>query len=180
MSKLHHRKLSRVFPAYHPRRGEETYFVEKLIESLILNGNYEITDEQIQSCVGATIDLVWAKHHTIRAGNHVKAGDKIRFSVWSAKPYCSKQIVIAPDIEVMNVWDFEVKVASKSGGCIYLNNRLFAVIDTKDMFSDNYHWEGLKMMGENDGLTSIDFLNWFQFPKPFQGQLITWNPDINY
>lgn len=74
--------FSRVYPSYHPRKGESTFFVDKIISG--------------------------EKSHTIRAGNRWKVGDKFSPRVWSDKPYRSPQIEFAPAIEVKKVFDFKV------------------------------------------------------------------------
>lgn len=164
MSKLHHRKLSRVFPAYHPRAGEPTYFVEKMWESIYLENPEWLQDKlELQSTFAlAQSGIYTPKHHTIRAGHHVKPGDFIRLSVWSGKPYRSKQIVVAPDIEVVSTWDF-----------------------CKDLLAGEFRMNGkeiapevLQQIANNDGLSIGDFTSWFN--KPFTGQIICWSKTVNY
>lgn len=102
-----------------------------------------------------------AKHHTIRAGNRWKVGDKFSPRVWSKKPYNSKHIIIAPDIEVKKIWDFEIKDSEVIiNGCLY-NGKAKELI-------------------KNDGLKEMEFWQWFKFPKPFKGQIICWNENIEY
>ncbi len=168
MSKLHHRKFARFFPAYHPRAGEPTYFVEKIVKSLHREGlrPWDIDPKIFSTEVYHIVD---PKPHTIRAGHHVKPGDFIRMSVWSGKPYASKQIVIAPDVEVMKTWDFEIV---DLGGviCIRLNNEPFGQLHPLA--------SGAQQLSKNDGLGVIDFVNWFN--KPFTGQIISWSDSVNY
>lgn len=54
---------STVFPKGHPREGQPTYFVEKI--------------------------LAGEKIHTIRAGHRWKDGDMMDYMFWSGKPYRS-------------------------------------------------------------------------------------------
>lgn len=160
--------FSRVFPAYHPRKGEPTYFVEKFWESIrneqnILSPQYQfMKDEKISDIM--RWNHYQPKHHTIRAGNRWKEGDKFSPRVWSGKPYNSKQIIIAPDIEIVKVWSI-----------------------SKDLISKNFYINGIEQeadnlleLAKNDGLSLSDLLLWFQYPKPFVGQIICWNPNINY
>ena len=101
------------------------------------------------------------KFHTIRSGNRWKVGDKFSPRVWSCKPYRSKQIVIAPDIEIKQTWSFE--------------------IENKDIFIDYNLYSGAEnLIAKNDGLETNDFLNWFKYPKPFSGQIISWDEKIKY
>lgn len=57
------------------------------------------------------------KGHTVRAGHRFKPGDIVSLRVWGndvnpksgrSGPYHSKQIIIAPDIQVKKTWDFEI------------------------------------------------------------------------
>ena len=103
--------FSTKFPAYHPRKGQPTYFVEKIWLWMVNVDGYsepqyfpefkdvvKIEDILIQSPASG-------KGHTIRAGNRWKVGDKFSPRVWSGKPYASKQIIIAPDIEVKKIFN---------------------------------------------------------------------------
>lgn len=162
MTKLHHRKLARVFPAYHPRKGESTYFVEKLYRSILVGTDYvPITGIEQSLSLLALADAA-PKHHTIRAGNHVQPGDFIRFSVWSDKPYQSKPVVIAPDIEVVRTWNFSKDAL---GGKFRING--------KEIYPAQ-----LEQIANNDGLSIGEFMSWFN--KPFTGQIICWNKTVNY
>lgn len=158
--------FSRFFPSYHPRKGEETFFVEK-----IWKGLGGVINEYTQQFIGEDFkkSIVWnyqlikgVKYHTIRAGNRWKVGDKFSPRVWSGKPYVSKQMTIAPDIEIKKIFEFECK----ADGTFYINNKWIDVTSSD--------------IPENDGLSSDDFLNWFPENKPFSGQIICWNENIKY
>ncbi len=155
--------FSRTFPAYHPRKGEPTYFVEKFTKSLLSQGNRPVDincdfDEEMYY-------LCDPKYHTIRAGQRFKIGDKFSPRVWSGKPYQSKQIIIAPDTEIKKIWNF-----------------------SKDLISPDFYINGIRLqephfmhsIAANDGLSLNDLLAWFKYPKPFSGQIICWNENINY
>lgn len=151
--------FSRVFPSYHPRKGEPTYFVEKVVKSLHWDRPYPPVDIRADFDSDVYINAR-AKHHTIRAGHRWKAGDMFSPRVWSGKPYASKQIQFAPDIEVKKVWSF---------------------------YKDEYKWcmleqFNLESIAFNDGLSVVDFLDWFTLApgKTFDGQIICWNENINY
>lgn len=171
--KKHRKPLSRYFPAHHPRKGEPTYFVEKIYKSIYLQDKSKVSEITIYSCLYENMlspSLVDAsklepKHHTIRAGHNVKVGDTITFYVWSGKPYRSKQIVIAPPIEVKKVWDFELTFDD----LIYIDGKLYAYSSSED---------AIEALAKNDGLSDVDLLNWFK--EPFEGQIICWNDQINY
>jgi len=165
--------FSRQFPAYHPKAGQPTHFVEKIWNSLpnmiipynklrVMNPElpYAVHDiwETIQD---GYMELV-PKYHTIRAGNRWNAGDKFSPRVWSGKPYNSKMITIAPDINIAKVWKFEIK-----------DNSLF--LDGKEL--SHAQWIEL---AKNDGLTVSEMLEWFKYPTDFSGQIICWNPNLEY
>ncbi len=158
--------FSRYFPAYHPRKGEPTYFVEGIWESI--RNNQNIDSPQYHYMKFESDIMRWKqyqpKHHTIRAGNRWKVGDKFSPRVWSGKPYNSKQIIIAPDIEVKKVFKFTLL-----GGV--------AFIDRGDFMNDDQ----LTQLANNDGLSLYDFVWWFKnFSYHFEGQIICWNENITY
>jgi hypothetical protein len=161
--------FSRVFPSYHPRAGQPTYFVEKFWESVGLPDkeySFNLPDEYVNYL---RLDDIWPKHHTIRAGHRWKPGDKFSPRVWSGTPYQSKQIIIAPDIEVKKVWDFEI-----SGSDFRINERVFGSGSEGD-------FETLEKIALNDGLTRYDLLDWFKYPKPTGAmQIICWSEYVNY
>jgi hypothetical protein len=168
--------FSRTFPAYHPKAGQPTYFVEKMWNDFEKRGieiNYKLIcdlnlDKDVKILWDFWVDIdreLAYKHHTIRAGNRWKVGDKFSPRVWSGKPYNSKQIIIAPDIEIKKVWDFEMDL----NGLYSINGKYF---------SDS------RLLAKNDGLSRMDLFYWlmksFDNPKPFKGQIICWNENINY
>lgn len=185
--------FSRMFPPYHPKAGQPTYFVEKLWISLIQEGELSIgrVCELSQETGIGDLDIysirrldLEPKNHTIRVGSRFKVGDKFSPRVWSGKPYNSKQIIIAPDIEVKKVWAFEILdgqsmfIGGMDGRQIYDYSRLSEdqPQETKTYFS----------ICENDGLNADDFDEWFgcgyhkKTQKTFTGQIICWNENINY
>lgn len=154
--------FSRVFPKYHPKAGQPTYFVEKVYKSLFLmkcvppelaiDFNFAVMNDENYK----------AKHHTIRNGNRWKVGDKFSPRVWSGKPYNSKQIILCDDVEIKKVFNF-----------------------SKDLKSDKWYINGVEMssaeridLAENDGLAYKDLLSWFQ--KSFNGQIICWSDVVSY
>jgi len=166
----HIRTFSRYFPGNHPRYGEPTGFVEKFWQSLYEMDESQPSDEFLckkgleEACRNFTGPYDFhAKHHTIRAGNRIKVGDAISFRVWSGKPYLSKQIIIAPDIQVVKTWKFEVRKHH---------------IGTDFYIDDIARFFSLNRLAENDGLSKEDMFDWFN--KPMIGQIICWNPKVEY
>jgi hypothetical protein len=166
------RTFSRRYPATHPRKGEETHFVEKFLMSVGLEGLDDETFKAVDLMVTGgdygllpeMIELYDPKHHTIRGGKHFKAGDYFSPRVWSEGAYHSPMIKLAPDTRICRVWDIELDLTTdfvKINGEIQLNSG-----------------EVIKKLAKNDGLTEEDFRGWFR--KPFKGQIICWNPEIKY
>jgi len=174
-------KFSTRFPATHPRKGQHTYFVEKIWKSLWdseksshnpLAGYWEKYDEAfpIEYSDQENIHNHAPKLHTIRAGNRWKVGDHFSPRVWSGKPYQSKQIQFAPPIQIKKIWDFEVFQCAETK-IIYF--KIDDVVIT-DFEADK--------LAKNDGLEYEDFLEWFNVKpdRPFIGQIIGWNEKVKY
>lgn len=183
--------FSREYPKYHPKAGQPTYFVEKFynslgdiiprrkcgyyyIQSCGLNPNLD-NGTKLRFYDSVKSEITDCKHTTIRAGHRWKVGDKFSPRVWSGKPYNSKQITIAPDIEVVKVWDFELTASLWWDECRAKINGL------------NIELYEFEQLSYNDGLSAKDMLLWLAGPnladskrKPFNGQIICWNPNINY
>lgn len=69
--------FSRYFPKGHPRAGEETYFVEQIYNSIFSLNDWSDAPEQDEDyIIPLNLDIIGIKHHTIRAGNRWKVGDK--------------------------------------------------------------------------------------------------------
>jgi len=171
--------FSRTFPAYHPKAGQPTNFVEQIYNSLgmdftnrrwigMLN---EINPDQKEILAGFVFGGIdykvsGIKRHTIRSGNRWKVGDKFSPRVWSGKPYQSKQIIIAPDIEVKKVWDIEI-----INQTVVLNGVEFCQYSPLScLFYE---------LSKNDGLTAIELIQWFG-DKFFTGQIICWDESVIY
>lgn len=187
--------FSRTYPAYHPKAGQPTHFVEKILnwyfgtmKNLEHNPALHFTGDIIKlknpelyqvggvetfiESLSKDIDA-W-KNHTIRAGRRWKAGDWFSPRVWSGKPYNSKQVIIAPDIQVKKTWDFEVdgngvmSMAKPGEQLKYLDENIDAII------------------AKNDGLEYNDFIDWIVLPYYVRTkdsgpmQIICWNESIEY
>lgn len=162
--------FSRTFPKYHPRAGEETHFVEQIWNGITQLGlphlkNSDFSHEFMWSIL--PLSNYGCKFHTIRAGNRWKVGDKFSPRVWSGKPYHTKQIIIAPDIEVKKVWDFEMDI----NGIYSIDGKYTSEQNDADLAT-------------NDGLSEPDMHFWFMpnynKPKEFKGQVICWDENIEY
>lgn len=167
--------FSRTFPAFHPKAGEPTFFAEKIWNSIHAIGKVYTTNFYSVQTLNSKLDIssYWEtindeygefgeKYTTIRAGNNWKVGDMFSPRVWSGKPYNSKQITIAPDIRVEKVWNFTM-----TGMWLHINGR--TLLD-----------QHIQKLCKNDGLDFDDFLDLFDFPGIFSGQIICWNSAIEY
>lgn len=180
--------FSRTFPKYHPKAGQATHFVEKIYESAFKDGfgdDFEDILNEINHNVGFfTLDEfvnslsdnsnITPKHHTIRAGNKWKAGDRFLPVVWSGEPYRSKQIVIAPPIEIVKTWDIYFSTLTIDR----VTQWAWSINDGVLTHDDEVN------LAKNDGLDWIDLLDWFRRTKrgdvEFDGQIICWNENVNY
>lgn len=90
--------FSRVYPSYHPKAGQPTYFVEKIFRSQITDeamSTYYHNMELLRSFGGYDIirlnlkplETFEPKYHTIRAGHRWKVGDWFSPRVWSGKNF---------------------------------------------------------------------------------------------
>ena len=160
--------FSKTFPAYHPKAGHSTYFVEKFIKSFD-NEEYEPSKNFITKTTALGIQAWYnltPKYHTIRSGKRWKKGEYFSPRIWSDKPYRSPMIKIAPDTLITNVWDFEIK-----DGLILINNQVYAYSSSTEL---------LDALALNDGLSQIHLLEWFKYPNDFKGQIICWNENVKY
>jgi hypothetical protein len=169
---------SRTYPSYHPKAGEPTHFVEKIWNEFCPpNMDYKMLCDLNPDLSHDILFPFWKsidkdvkayKKHTVRSGHRWKKGDIFSPRVWGNDvnpksgrkgPYHSKQIIIAPDTVIKNVWDIsfdgkEFKMAGAQATTI------------------------IQLIANNDGLLLHDFKSWF--PKPFDGQIISWSPIILY
>lgn len=167
--------LSRTFPAWHPKKGQPTYFAEKVFASLAdsrfpeFKFPKDFTDYDWHEYYNCTTP----KHHTIRVGKRFKTGEKVSLRVWGDNinpksgrkgPYHSKQIAIAPDAEV-RVYD------------LFIAQRLdYIAVNGQDQTTAFFN-----KMAENDGMNAQDLYQWLELDfDPFDGQIIVFNPKIEY
>lgn len=155
--------LSQTFPAYHPRKGESTFFNEKIWKSLWLSQMpiyHTLSNGLSYGYFNQNIAEIDPKHHTIRSGKRWKDGDMASLRVWSGKPYNSPQIAIAPDVK-LRVLDFEI-----NGFDVYIGGKPYCKLNETD--------EKFQTVCRNDGLTFLEFDKWFN-QLNFYGQILIWN-----
>jgi hypothetical protein len=178
--------FSTKFPSYHVKKGEPTYFVEQfwnsfnvqaLDQTFLMDYSDEIKFELNKKIPYAVICNFFAslnqskredlgsKNHTIRKGFRWKKGDYFSPRIWSGKPYNSKQITLAPETEIVNVWNIEIHQTSE----VLINGKFYCSFGSEK-------WDELC---RNDGLSSDDMRRWF-CKLPFYGQIICWNKTVDY
>ena len=138
--------LSKTFPAKHPRKGEPTFFKDKIHAAITHNDEY------------------WNKLHTIRSNyelwskrfEQIESGNAVlSIRCWTGKPYHSKQMEIC---KLTN----EDGIGLQRLQFIPLNNDLGNFITSID-FRCHRMPEALNLAHElasNDGLTFADWKEW--------------------
>ena len=157
--------VSRIFPATHPRKGDRTEFVCKILRSLNLqplernNHFYRCANECGTSCSRMLLDK---KLHTCRANYdlwakrmaEVQAGRAvIELCYWSEKPYRSKQVVFA--------------TLDKDSGCgvqklAFFDNDICCPYAYEANGVGNHAIHEVDDLAKNDGLSLDDFKSWFK------------------
>lgn len=168
--------LTQKFLKGHPKAGEDTDFIYKFLhgfkdEDWYYDYCYEAGFKLGFEYDGDFMDKVEAfmpKSHTIRANNRFKQGDMVSIRTWGndinpksgrSGAYHSKQIILAPDLEVKKVYKFE-----RYCGKFILEDK---VLEDHELI----------VIAANDGLTLSDFKAWFT--EDFNGQIICWG-NVNY
>lgn len=164
---------SRFFPKGHPKAGQPTFFVERILNS-IHNGQMSLDNicHELKDFIN-DFELIAnerQKYHTIRSGSRYKPGDMVSLRVWSDKPYRSKQVEFA-QVEVKKTWEITISYGNYS-------------IDTIQQGSFIPNCD-LEKLANNDGLHVDDFWSWFNIhPKKqgevFRGQIICWSDSVEY
>lgn len=169
------------FAAQHPRAGEFTYFVEQVLNSLRLDYRNELyvdllfeynetalregklTERKLRDFARQLNPAIeTCKHHTCRSGQRFAAGESFSPRVWSGRPYLQPQIIFCSDRPLPNVWAFDI---DKTG--YHVNG------------SDPLTLQQLRILAQNDGLTSDDFECWFDVDE-LHGQVICWDAGVDY
>ena len=174
--------FSRNFPATHPKAGLPTLFVEKILKCWVETGiislskasevgrNLNIDSIQYIDDARQYFKLIEPKLHTIRAGKSRKVGEKFSPRVWTGKPYASKQLEIAPEMEWKTVLDFDIEI-KKDYITVLIDGQLF--YEERGVFCTQVG--ALTDLAKNDGLGLDDFKAWFGWCKQsFEGQLLSW------
>lgn len=149
--------FSRNFQSTHPRKGEPTYFIEKILLSFGEADKVKLSEE-----FG---EVPKPKLHTIRNGKRFKNGEKFSPRYWSEKPYGSPQVQFSDEKE-LRVFDIKICIPDR-----------FLEIDGVNYF--HTFDSTLAKIAENDGLSVEDFKNWFG-NKFLDGQILCWDRNLIY
>lgn len=128
--------LSKTFPAWHPRKGEPTEFLEKFLNGQTGKGNAKL------HTIRANYPL-WEKR--IREVQNGKAVLSVR--QWSGRPYASKQVTVATLSADDGVGIQQLRLIN-----VYGCNR--PIVGIGDV---NFHG-----LSKNDGLSYQDWKAWFK------------------
>lgn len=177
--------FSQKFQKGHPSYPKRTLFVEKILNqrginykspdylNLLIGLNSEkLNDKRLsvwdlvdfQNSLVATDEI---KGHTIRGSARFKVGEMFTPAVWKGKPYTECQIIFAPDIEIVKTWKVVIH-----------DNNFQVTIPIKGKPNEFYMLSN-GVVANNDGLELRDFKGWFD-KLPFNGQIICFNPEIDY
>lgn len=181
--------FSRTFPAYHPRKGEPTYFVEAILTQLnikyksyeyylwLIENNPKIGAAFLQDFWISLMKNVPPKSHTIRQHKRpLKIGEFINPNCWAGKPYNKTkegfwQIKFAPDVLVKKTWSIDIRP-------YFVNDKLGGV--SAILINDCFCFDWLKL-ASNDGLSEFELCEWFKPSLPiYKANIICWNENINY
>lgn len=162
--------FSRSYPAYHPLKGQKTYFVEKIVKGLpevIELHPAMFTGKYGYDC--NTYQTVTPKYYTIRLGNNWSVGDKFSPRVWSGIARKSKQIAICGDLEVRHTWPITIDLKKRT---IYVHTTLWNYSTGWYMGADR-----IELLAKDDGLTVEGFWAWFAKRGVVQvnAQIICWH-----
>ena len=147
--------VSRTFPTTHPRKGELTYFKQKIELALMKQENPNL---EIKAQYPNGVELE-PKIHTIRANHQlwakrmaeVQAGRAvIELFYWSEKPYKSKQVVFATLDKDSGCGVQELSFVSNKFNYPKVNWGLVCC------------WIDVAELSKNDGLSLDDFKAWFK------------------
>jgi len=152
--------VSRVFPCTHKRKGEKTYFKDKIEMAL---GKFEC-GSVIEHDTNTVIEF-WPKLHTIRANKkgtafenwskkvkQIQKGEAIlSIRYWSGKPYQSKQVEICQldKDSGIGVQKIEFVFSSSEGINMPIIELVKGIIKPE-------------ALSKNDGLSLEDFKEWFK------------------
>lgn len=150
--------VSRIFPKYHKRAGQQTWFVEKINEARMPISDEPIMGKKIHT-IRANYELWKKRFQKIEAG---EACLSLRF--WSGKPYRSKQVEFLRLTREDGIGIQKITMRREE-----LPDRILygaQVLEEGDSWNPlltgkNITRTPVDMYARNDGLTPEDFIAWF-------------------
>lgn len=179
--------FSRYFPKTHPKAGQPTHFVEKILLGMgvdyfspdylaklkLMNwGKEELCEQFFSSMWDLTVgnQYLGTKFHTIRRGHSWQYGDRICMVIWTGVPYRSPQLVFWEQVLVKRVWRLKI------------THPLFSISHEQKSVQNSVGGPIWTKLAYNDGLDSNDLIEWFGLEKDpiMGGQIICWNDGVSY
>jgi len=164
--------VSRAFPTTHPKKGQPTFFIEKIFGAFGKVVECKFCDFE-KYCTGNCTKMAMTtnpKLHTCRANyplwekriKEVQAGCAvIELFYWEDKPYRSKQVVFATldnnsgcGVQELSPLSNFMKIAKWKDAIIYSEKG-----DSEEHF---YSEIPVSTLAKNDGLSLEDFKAWFK------------------
>lgn len=142
--------VSRIFPAYHPRKGEETNFPQYIVEN------------KKETTVRPNYERWRVKADAINRGEAV-----LSIRIWTGKPYCSPQqeITELSKIEVQKVHIYQIPIV------FITDNWEMAPVYSPKLNHTHIFIENSTLalrhpfkFAYRDGLSLVDFNAWFKKP----------------
>jgi hypothetical protein len=160
------------YPAYHPRKGESTWFIQKVFWNLLLQDGNRMKLRPYGTKETAAQIMKFPKGHTIRAGHRWKIGDTFSARAWAGLPYRSKQNEFTK-LTVKKIWNLTID----ENGVLAMGLPGQQIKYISDQVE--------QQLATNDGLDWMDFQEWLIMPcfrkaKRFEGQVICWDETIDY
>lgn len=135
--------LSKVFPAYHSRKGEPTNFKEAFKAGQVFNRGGESLYPHPKIHTIRSNFALWEKRF-----KEIEKGEAIlSIRQWSGKPYHSKQEIICNLTNTDGIGLQKLYVA----GCAVIHPKFVDGCSVKC-------WD----LASNDGLSVLDWMNWFK------------------
>lgn len=136
--------VSRTFPATHPRKGDDTNFVDQILK-----------EDKRHTCRG-NYALWYKRSLEVQAGRAI-----ISLRYWSGKPYASKQVefCILNWIHVQKVHVYQIKRSDEIYRLIYGKTKTEIFIEDSLKPLRNPF-----IFAAHDGLSIQDFNAWFKKP----------------
>lgn len=150
--------VSRVFPAYHPRKGQYTFFKEA-IEAGVEGKRLVTLTTSRRLQIPPVIKEQAGKIHTIRLNydlwakraERINAGEAVlSIRQWSGLPYKSKQV------EIMQLTKIGVQKIRFNHGAAIVYPEYIHQLPTSMQWTNTG-----QLLAKNDGLSFNDFWNWF-------------------